>query len=129
MQKQYVLFTDSLSVWGKWKKVLCGNTALGIVHVLPYKTRKTCCVVMLCCLCFIPCKLQARGRARADESTYALVASSGSGAVEREDVNIFREKMMYKAIQHVQKMPQEEYLKKVFTASLRFPFKEEWFIL
>ncbi|NXW05525.1 IFIH1 protein, partial [Fregetta grallaria] len=57
--------------------------------------------------------VQARGRARADESTYALVASSGSGAVEREDVNIFREKMMYKAIQHVQKMPQEEYLSKI----------------
>ncbi|NXA15800.1 IFIH1 protein, partial [Sapayoa aenigma] len=57
--------------------------------------------------------LQARGRARADESTYVLVASVGSGAVEREDVNIFREKMMYKAIQRVQKMPQEEYLKKI----------------
>uniref|UniRef100_A0A8B9IRK8 Interferon induced with helicase C domain 1 n=1 Tax=Amazona collaria TaxID=241587 RepID=A0A8B9IRK8_9PSIT len=83
------------------------------VRVLPYKTRQTCCVVMLCCLCCIPCKLQARGRARADDSTYALVASSGSGAVEREDVNIFREQMMYKAIQHVQKMPQEEYLKKI----------------
>ncbi|XP_032549636.1 interferon-induced helicase C domain-containing protein 1 isoform X2 [Chiroxiphia lanceolata] len=57
--------------------------------------------------------VQARGRARADESTYALVAPSGSGAVEREDVNIFREKMMYKAIQRVQKMPQEEYLNKI----------------
>ncbi|NXL48483.1 IFIH1 protein, partial [Podilymbus podiceps] len=57
--------------------------------------------------------VQARGRARADESTYALVASSGSGAVEREDVNIFREKMMYKAIQRVQNMPQEEYLNKI----------------
>ncbi|PKK29550.1 interferon induced with helicase C domain 1 [Columba livia] len=57
--------------------------------------------------------VQARGRARADESTYALVASSGSGAVEREDVNIFREKMMYKAIQRVQKMPREEYLNKI----------------
>ncbi|NXL80264.1 IFIH1 protein, partial [Leptocoma aspasia] len=57
--------------------------------------------------------VQARGRARADESTYALVASSGSGAVERESVNIFREKMMYKAIQRVQRMPQEEYLNKI----------------
>uniref|UniRef100_A0A8C9UGS3 RNA helicase n=1 Tax=Serinus canaria TaxID=9135 RepID=A0A8C9UGS3_SERCA len=45
--------------------------------------------------------------------TYALVVSSGSGAVEHENVNIFREKMMYKAIQRVQKMPQEEYLKKI----------------
>ncbi|KAK4817281.1 hypothetical protein QYF61_007591 [Mycteria americana] len=67
----------------------------------------------------------ARGQARADESTYALVASSGSGAVAREHVNIFREKMMYKAIQHVQKMPQEEYLNTVFTATLHFPFKED----
>ncbi|NXD23207.1 IFIH1 protein, partial [Spelaeornis formosus] len=63
--------------------------------------------------------VQARGRARADESTYALVASSSSGAVEREDVNIFREKMMYKAIQRVQKMPQEEYLKKIHSFQLQ----------
>ncbi|NWV63657.1 IFIH1 protein, partial [Malurus elegans] len=63
--------------------------------------------------------VQARGRARADESTYALVASSGSGAVEREDVNNFREKMMYKAIQRVQKMPQEEYLNKIQSFQLQ----------
>ncbi|NXK58146.1 IFIH1 protein, partial [Sylvietta virens] len=63
--------------------------------------------------------VQARGRARADESTYALVASRGSGAVEREDVNIFREKMMYKAIQRVQKMPQEEYLNKIESFQLQ----------
>ncbi|NWZ42245.1 IFIH1 protein, partial [Brachypodius atriceps] len=63
--------------------------------------------------------VQARGRARADESTYALVASSGSGAVEREDVNNFREKMMYKAIQRVQKMPHEEYLKKIESFQLQ----------
>ncbi|NXU00015.1 IFIH1 protein, partial [Buphagus erythrorhynchus] len=63
--------------------------------------------------------VQARGRARSDESTYALVASSGSGAVEREDVNIFREKMMYKAIQRVQEMPQEEYLNKIQSFQLQ----------
>ncbi|NXQ61836.1 IFIH1 protein, partial [Anthoscopus minutus] len=63
--------------------------------------------------------VQACGRARADESTYALVASSGSRAVEREDVNIFREKMMYKAIQRVQKMPQEEYLNKIQSFQLQ----------
>ncbi|NWW88668.1 IFIH1 protein, partial [Rhynochetos jubatus] len=63
--------------------------------------------------------VQARGRARADESTYALVASGGSGAVEREDVNVFREKMMYKAIQRVQNMPQEEYLHKIQTFQLQ----------
>ncbi|NWT63779.1 IFIH1 protein, partial [Prunella himalayana] len=63
--------------------------------------------------------VQARGRARADESTYALVASSGSGAVERENVNTFREKMMYKAIQRVQKMPQQEYLNKIQSFQLQ----------
>ncbi|XP_030133237.4 interferon-induced helicase C domain-containing protein 1 isoform X1 [Taeniopygia guttata] len=63
--------------------------------------------------------VQARGRARADESTYALVVSSDSGAVERESVNIYREKMMYKAIQRVQKMPQEEYLNKIHNFQLQ----------
>ncbi|KAM6332795.1 LOW QUALITY PROTEIN: interferon-induced helicase C domain-containing protein 1 [Podargus strigoides] len=61
---------------------------------------------------------ETRGRA-ADESTCALVASSASGAVECEDVNIFREKMMYKAIQQVQKMPQEEYLNKIQSFQLQ----------
>ncbi|XP_041487541.1 interferon-induced helicase C domain-containing protein 1 [Microtus oregoni] len=53
--------------------------------------------------------VQARGRARADESTYVLVTSSGSGVTEREIVNDFREKMMYKAINRVQNMKPEEY--------------------
>ncbi|KAJ7345706.1 hypothetical protein JRQ81_001656 [Phrynocephalus forsythii] len=57
--------------------------------------------------------VQARGRARAEESTYVLVASGGSGAAAREHVNIFREKMMHKAIKHVQQMSQEEYLNKI----------------
>ncbi|XP_042326442.1 prolyl endopeptidase FAP isoform X4 [Sceloporus undulatus] len=57
--------------------------------------------------------MQARGRARADESTYVLVASGGSGAAEREDVNVFREKMMHRAIKCVQEMPREEYENKI----------------
>ncbi|XP_060113217.1 interferon-induced helicase C domain-containing protein 1 [Heteronotia binoei] len=57
--------------------------------------------------------MQARGRARAEESTYVLVASGDSGAVERENVNIYREKMMYKAIRRVQDMPREEYFNKI----------------
>ncbi|MBN3275816.1 IFIH1 protein, partial [Polyodon spathula] len=57
--------------------------------------------------------VQARGRARADESTYALVAQEGTGVVERESVNIFRESMMKKAIAKVQKLPQAEYMKKI----------------
>ncbi|XP_061464617.1 interferon-induced helicase C domain-containing protein 1 isoform X2 [Rhineura floridana] len=57
--------------------------------------------------------VQARGRARADESTYVLVASGGSGAVEHENANIFREKIMHKAIRRVQEMPREDYLHKI----------------
>lgn len=57
--------------------------------------------------------VQARGRARADESTYVLVAHSGSGVVERETVNDFREKMMYKAINRVQNMDPQEYAHKI----------------
>ncbi|XP_051479688.1 interferon-induced helicase C domain-containing protein 1 isoform X2 [Apus apus] len=69
--------------------------------------------------------MQARGRARADESTYALVASSGSRAIEREDVNLYREKMMYKAIQRVQKMPQQEYLNKIQNFQLQSLVEKE----
>lgn len=61
---------------------------------------------------------QARGRARADESTYVLVAHSNSGVIEREIVNDFREKMMYKAIDHVQNMNPEEYARKVLFLAL-----------
>lgn len=57
--------------------------------------------------------VQARGRARADESTYVLVTSCGSGVTEREIVNDFREKMMYKAINHVQNMKPEEYAREI----------------
>ncbi|XP_069328116.1 interferon-induced helicase C domain-containing protein 1 [Eulemur rufifrons] len=57
--------------------------------------------------------VQARGRARADESTYVVLAHSGSGVIERETVNHFREKMMYKAIDRVQNMKPEEYAHKI----------------
>uniref|UniRef100_A0A8D2D183 Interferon-induced helicase C domain-containing protein 1 n=1 Tax=Sciurus vulgaris TaxID=55149 RepID=A0A8D2D183_SCIVU len=57
--------------------------------------------------------VQARGRARADESTYIVVAPSSSGVLEREIVNDFREKMMYKAIQCVQNMKPEAYAHKI----------------
>ncbi|XP_078084371.1 interferon-induced helicase C domain-containing protein 1 [Mustelus asterias] len=57
--------------------------------------------------------VQARGRARSDDSTYALVANEGSGVIERENVNVFRESMMYAAIQKVQEMPEEEYKQQI----------------
>ncbi|XP_073927062.1 interferon-induced helicase C domain-containing protein 1 [Castor canadensis] len=63
--------------------------------------------------------VQARGRARADESTYVLVAHSGSGVVEREIVNDFREKMMHKAIHRVQNMKPEEYAHKILELQMQ----------
>ncbi|XP_011802477.1 PREDICTED: interferon-induced helicase C domain-containing protein 1 [Colobus angolensis palliatus] len=63
--------------------------------------------------------VQARGRARADESTYVLVAHSGSGVIERETVNDFREKMMYKAIHCVQNMKPEEYAHKILELQMQ----------
>nr|AHB62715.1 interferon-induced helicase C domain-containing protein 1 [Lepus granatensis] len=62
---------------------------------------------------------QARGRARADESTYILVGCSGSGVVERETVNDFREKMMYTAIHRVQNMKPEEYEHKILELQMQ----------
>ncbi|XP_003921978.3 interferon-induced helicase C domain-containing protein 1 [Saimiri boliviensis] len=63
--------------------------------------------------------VQARGRARADESTYVLVAPSSSGVIERETVNDFREQMMYKAIRHVQNMKPEEYAHKILELQMQ----------
>nr|XP_026248881.1 interferon-induced helicase C domain-containing protein 1 isoform X1 [Urocitellus parryii] len=63
--------------------------------------------------------VQARGRARAEESTYIVVAPSGSGVLEREIVNDFREKMMYKAIHCVQNMKPEAYAHKIFELQLQ----------
>ncbi|XP_028928139.1 interferon-induced helicase C domain-containing protein 1 [Ornithorhynchus anatinus] len=63
--------------------------------------------------------VQARGRARADESTYVLVAKSGSGVVERESVNVYREKMMYKAINRVQNMKPQDYSEKILVFQMQ----------
>ncbi|XP_045154002.1 interferon-induced helicase C domain-containing protein 1 [Echinops telfairi] len=63
--------------------------------------------------------VQARGRARADESTYILVAPCGSGVIEREIVNDFREKMMYKAIDHIRNMKREEYARKILELQMQ----------
>ncbi|XP_077010130.1 interferon-induced helicase C domain-containing protein 1 [Tamandua tetradactyla] len=63
--------------------------------------------------------VQARGRARADESTYVVVAHRGSGVIERETVNDYREKMMYKAIDHVQNMKPEEYAHKILELQMQ----------
>ncbi|XP_037379324.1 interferon-induced helicase C domain-containing protein 1 [Talpa occidentalis] len=63
--------------------------------------------------------VQARGRARASESTYVLVGDSDSGVFERETVNDFREKMMYKAIERVQNMERKEYAHKILELQIQ----------
>ncbi|RXN32014.1 interferon-induced helicase C domain-containing 1 [Labeo rohita] len=57
--------------------------------------------------------IQARGRGRAEDSSYTLVAESGSGVAERESVNEYREKMMSRAIAKVCKMNPANYEKKI----------------
>uniref|UniRef100_A0A6I8RVZ4 RNA helicase n=1 Tax=Xenopus tropicalis TaxID=8364 RepID=A0A6I8RVZ4_XENTR len=57
--------------------------------------------------------VQARGRARADDSSYVLVAPSSSGAIERDSVNVYKEEMMHKAIAKVQKMDRATYIDKI----------------
>ncbi|XP_064183477.1 interferon-induced helicase C domain-containing protein 1 [Anguilla rostrata] len=57
--------------------------------------------------------IQARGRGRAEDSSYILVEVEGSGVAEREGVNEFREKMMSKAIKKVQSLDRTVYEHKV----------------
>ncbi|XP_048846960.1 interferon-induced helicase C domain-containing protein 1 [Brienomyrus brachyistius] len=56
--------------------------------------------------------IQARGRGRAEDSSYTVVQVEGSGVAERETVNEFRENMMGKAIEKIQKIDQAEYERK-----------------
>ncbi|XP_041029293.1 probable ATP-dependent RNA helicase DHX58 isoform X2 [Carcharodon carcharias] len=57
--------------------------------------------------------VQARGRARAENSTYSVVAVQGGREISREFANEYREDLMKCAIEVVQKMPQNEYLLKI----------------
>ncbi|XP_068101774.1 interferon-induced helicase C domain-containing protein 1 isoform X2 [Hyperolius riggenbachi] len=57
--------------------------------------------------------VQARGRARAENSKLVVVASNSSGAAERHSVNQFREDLMHKAIQKVQQMAPKDFAAKI----------------
>ncbi|KAM3916569.1 interferon-induced helicase C domain-containing protein 1 isoform 2-T2 [Leptodactylus fuscus] len=57
--------------------------------------------------------VQARGRARADESALVLVASRSSGAIDHDTVNVYREGLMHKAIQKVQNMDPYMFAEKI----------------
>ncbi|XP_061091079.1 interferon-induced helicase C domain-containing protein 1 isoform X2 [Conger conger] len=68
--------------------------------------------------------IQARGRGRAEDSSYILVEVEGSGVAERETVNEFREKMMSKAIKRVQSLDRKVYENKVRELQLQAIMEE-----
>ncbi|XP_075685480.1 interferon-induced helicase C domain-containing protein 1 [Rhinoderma darwinii] len=57
--------------------------------------------------------MQARGRARAEESAVVLVASMSSGAIDHDSVNDYKEELMHKAIKKVQKMDPNIFAEKI----------------
>ncbi|XP_077992802.1 interferon-induced helicase C domain-containing protein 1-like [Glandiceps talaboti] len=57
--------------------------------------------------------VQARGRARAEDSSYTLVAGKSSGAAERELSNMYKEKLEKSAVDSVQKFKKEEFMKDI----------------
>ncbi|XP_017689648.1 PREDICTED: probable ATP-dependent RNA helicase DHX58 [Lepidothrix coronata] len=57
--------------------------------------------------------MQARGRARAENSVYSILAKANSKEVSRELLNEDLVKLMERAIQEVQAMPEQEYRQKI----------------
>lgn len=57
--------------------------------------------------------MQARGRARAENSVYSVVAEQGGREMQREFVNEYREGLMERAIEEVQKMSPRDYRIKI----------------
>ncbi|OCT59844.1 probable ATP-dependent RNA helicase DHX58 [Xenopus laevis] len=56
--------------------------------------------------------VQARGRARREDSCYSFLAKMGGKEVRREETNETLEGLMKRAIEAVQRMPEQEYEKK-----------------
>uniref|UniRef100_H3ASV4 RNA helicase n=1 Tax=Latimeria chalumnae TaxID=7897 RepID=H3ASV4_LATCH len=54
--------------------------------------------------------IKARGRARAEDSTYSVLAGEGGREIQREHTNEYREGLMNRVIKEVQGMPHREYL-------------------
>lgn len=58
--------------------------------------------------------MQAKGRGRAEDSSYTLVEVKNTGVAEKESVNEYRQKMMDKAIDKIRAMNQVNYDKRVW---------------
>uniref|UniRef100_A0A8C4QRT8 Interferon induced with helicase C domain 1 n=1 Tax=Eptatretus burgeri TaxID=7764 RepID=A0A8C4QRT8_EPTBU len=63
--------------------------------------------------------VQKRGRARANDSSYILVACEDEDVSVRESTNRYRENMMAKAIKQVQGLRHEDYLKQLTLTLMR----------
>ncbi|NP_001085915.1 DEXH-box helicase 58 L homeolog [Xenopus laevis] len=57
--------------------------------------------------------VQARGRARHEDSCYSFLAKIGGKEIRREETNETLEGLMKRAIEAVQRMPEQEYQKKI----------------
>lgn len=57
--------------------------------------------------------IQAKGRGRAEDSSYTVVEVKNSGVAEKECVNEYRTKMMNKAIEKIRALDQAEYDKRI----------------
>uniref|UniRef100_A0A8C5QSJ7 RNA helicase n=1 Tax=Leptobrachium leishanense TaxID=445787 RepID=A0A8C5QSJ7_9ANUR len=69
--------------------------------------------------------IQARGRARHEESRYSFLAQTGSKEMRREITNETLEGLMKQAIKRVQNMPEREYLQQVSVARVKNQRKDD----
>ncbi len=63
--------------------------------------------------------LQAKGRGRAEDSSYTVVEVKNTGVAEKEFVNEYRQSMMDKAIDKIRALNQEEYDRRVCSLKAR----------
>uniref|UniRef100_A0A1A8NIM3 RNA helicase n=1 Tax=Nothobranchius rachovii TaxID=451742 RepID=A0A1A8NIM3_9TELE len=68
--------------------------------------------------------IQAKGRGRADDSSYTVVDVKNSGVAERECVNEYREEMMGKAINKIKGQSREAYQKQMTEFQLQAIMEE-----
>uniref|UniRef100_A0A673D0E6 RNA helicase n=1 Tax=Sphaeramia orbicularis TaxID=375764 RepID=A0A673D0E6_9TELE len=69
--------------------------------------------------------IQARGRARAEDSSYTLVETKNSGVAEKECVNEYRINMMNKAIEKIRALNKADYDKKIMEYQIQAIMEEK----
>jgi ATP-dependent RNA helicase DDX58 len=70
-------------------------------------------------------RVQARGRARAENATYVLVAERGRGTIERDEANKLRERMMSRALNHIYSLPHDSVAKRINELQLNAKVEQE----